>query len=64
MKTASMMMALAARRSHAFAWLAIAADRRRNGLIGEARTAVGVSRLWDNPKLPDRAKPILMQAAE
>ena len=52
MKRASIVEAIAERRSHAFGWLNIAADRRRAGLINEARLAVSVSRLWPAPRIP------------
>lgn len=52
MRPASIITAVAERDSHAFRWLRLAADRRRHGLIEEARSAVRVSRLWPNPRLP------------
>lgn len=64
MKRASVILAVAQRDSAALRWLRIAADRRRNGLFDEARIAVRTSRIWPNPRLPDLAKPVLLQAAE
>lgn len=52
MKRASVILAVAERDSAAFRWLAEAARRRRAGLIEEARSAVRVSRLWPNPRIP------------
>lgn len=52
MKRASVLLAVAERDSSAFRWLRLAADRRRAGLIDEARCAVRVSRLWPNPRIP------------
>lgn len=52
MKPASIILAVAERDSSAFRWLRLAADRRRAGLIEEARCAVRVSRVWPKPRLP------------
>lgn len=52
MKRASVLEAVAERRSHAFGWLNIAAERRRAGFLDEARIAVNVSRLWPAPRIP------------
>lgn len=52
MRRASVLLAVAERDSSAFRWLRLAADRRRAGLIEEARSAVRVSRVWPKPRLP------------
>lgn len=47
---ASILMAM--KPQMAFRYLAIAADRRRAGLIQDARMALRCSRIFDKPRLP------------